>query len=266
MGLMLNKTLQYLLCIVLTATYLTACGGGGSGGTADDDAGGTSGSGGDPSGLVFSQDSALVLYVGQVVSSPASGPGTGAITYSSSDTGVATVDDSGNITAVAVGESTITAEQAADASHDAGSATLDVSVVAASFTLTAWLGKSNALVDFSPVLDGLEFYRSTDSDCDLSSYATCTFGQMDVLAGASVTDTAANASRSAFYSFVLSDKQVALTLAVEDLPAIEGLEVNSLGGRLFAVGGWTGYEKGGGDDVWVSEDGQHWAQIDQRNT
>lgn len=53
----------------------------------------------------------------------------GAITYESSDPAVATVDEYGNVTAVAVGTATITVSQAADTSYSAGSKTVTVTVV-----------------------------------------------------------------------------------------------------------------------------------------
>lgn len=53
---------------------------------------------------------------------------TGAVTYTSSATGVATVSSTGLITGVAKGTATITINQAADASYNAGSKTVSVTV------------------------------------------------------------------------------------------------------------------------------------------
>ena len=53
---------------------------------------------------------------------------TGAVTYTTSASGVATVSSSGLITAVAYGTATITINQAADASYNAGSKTVTVTV------------------------------------------------------------------------------------------------------------------------------------------
>ncbi len=53
---------------------------------------------------------------------------TGAVTYTTSASGVATVSSSGLITAVAYGTATITISQAADASYNAGSKTVTVTV------------------------------------------------------------------------------------------------------------------------------------------
>lgn len=57
--------------------------------------------------------------------------GSGAVTWNSSAEGVATVDESGNITAVAAGTTTITASIAANGGYAAGEATATVKVAAA---------------------------------------------------------------------------------------------------------------------------------------
>lgn len=212
-------------------------------------------------GLAFNQTNTLGLLLGQTVANPATSASTGTITYSSGNTSVATVDDDGTVTAVALGTSTITAAQAADTNYEADTATVMVNVIAANFTLTAWIGKTNSEINFSTGVDGVEFYRSTDSDCNLASYAVCDFGQLDILNGTIVTDTAATASRSAFYYFVNGSDQADLTLATLELPYMGGPEVLVFDGRLFAVGGYTGRNEGGGNDVWVSDDGRHWAQL-----
>lgn len=72
----------------------------------------------------------------------------GAITWESSNTEVATVDENGNVTAIAIGEATITANQAATDAYKAGSAQLIVTVIAAqpveTFDLTSTAGYKNS--------------------------------------------------------------------------------------------------------------------------
>lgn len=61
-----------------------------------------------------------------------------AITFTSADPAIATVDEEGNIVAVAVGETEITAEWAEDEAFNAGSATIKVTVTAKSKELLAY--------------------------------------------------------------------------------------------------------------------------------
>lgn len=61
---------------------------------------------------------------------------TGAVTYSSNNTAVATVGNNGQITAVAVGTATITISQASDGTYEAGEAQVTVTVTAAGNTET----------------------------------------------------------------------------------------------------------------------------------
>jgi hypothetical protein len=249
------------VAMALLLAALAGCGGGGGGGGSD------SGEHADTplasSKLAFNQAGPLSLTVGETLANPASGLGSGAISYSSNHTDIAAIDSAGNITALAPGSASISANQPADSVFAAGSASLVVNVVASpslDFTLTAWVGKTDTVAEFSSGADGVAFYRSTDSNCDLANYSTCANGQLDILNGSAVTDTAANSERSAFYRFVSGGARADLLLGVQELPLSRGFQVEELNGQLYAVGG---YRNGAavGDDVWVSSDGTHWAQL-----
>ena len=68
---------------------------------------------------------------------PTSGSGTGAVTYESSDTAVATVDiDSGEVIIKTIGTTTITATKAADANYNAATASYTLTVTIAALPLT----------------------------------------------------------------------------------------------------------------------------------
>ena len=83
--------------------------------------------------LVFTQAGPLNLVVGDTLSNVASGGlGTGVISYSSSDTTVATVDATGQLTVVGAGIAMITAEKAADTQYRAASANYLVQTTPAS--------------------------------------------------------------------------------------------------------------------------------------
>jgi len=64
--------------------------------------------------LIFELQGDLNVQVGSTIASVALGSGTGTVTYQSSNLAVATVDNEGQVTAISVGESTISASIAAD--------------------------------------------------------------------------------------------------------------------------------------------------------
>lgn len=69
------------------------------------------------------------IEIGEVFTNAINAPGSLAFTYASNNTNVATVDQNGNVTGVAVGTATITVSWAATAEYFAGSATYTVEVV-----------------------------------------------------------------------------------------------------------------------------------------
>lgn len=69
------------------------------------------------------------IEIGEVFTNAINAPGSLAFTYASNNTNVATVDQNGNVTGVAVGTATITVSWAATTEYFAGSATYTVEVV-----------------------------------------------------------------------------------------------------------------------------------------
>jgi Calx-beta domain/Bacterial Ig-like domain (group 2) len=86
--------------------------------------------------LAFLNKGPISLLVEAVYRNPfdtaVASPGTGAITYSSSNSSVASVDLSGSVLAVSLGTTTITASKAADAIYSSAVATYDIKVVSGS--------------------------------------------------------------------------------------------------------------------------------------
>ena len=80
--------------------------------------------------LTFASAGTATLNVGDDYSNPASGQGSGALSYSSSNTAVATVSAGGLVHAVAAGATRITASIAADAQYASATASYDVTVAA----------------------------------------------------------------------------------------------------------------------------------------
>jgi hypothetical protein len=255
---------------------LSACGGGSGSGSGDNgststgDAGGgdTEGgdtgdtSGGSPTvGVALAESEMLGMLVGDVDSNPATPSGSGALSYSSDNEAVASVDADGNITAVAWGKTTISVTQEADADHAASSDSVVVNVISDTFDITLRLGSGDTEADFSAGVDGMAFYRSTEALCDIVNYPSCENGQLDILNGMTVTDTVANAYRSAFYTFANGNNTRRYMLGRQRLPDLAGNAVATMNGYLYVVAGWTGWNEGGGNDVWVSSDGFGWHRL-----
>ncbi|OZG73540.1 hypothetical protein BTA51_11075 [Hahella sp. CCB-MM4] len=72
--------------------------------------------------LTFANPAGITGTVGEQYSNPATAPGSGTITYASANTGIATVDNTGKVTLVGGGSTTITASIAADSKYNATSA------------------------------------------------------------------------------------------------------------------------------------------------
>ena len=110
----MKKTLLFILILsMITILILTACGGNGAGGT-----GGSSSSGGSAqtNEPLTIYPSLLTVPLGQHVTLQATAKGNKAVTWSSSDTSVATIDENGRLSPVAEGETIITVALADDAS------------------------------------------------------------------------------------------------------------------------------------------------------
>lgn len=213
-----------------------------------------------PLSLGFTLSGPLALVVGDVTSNEAISPSAGAITYSSSNAAIADVDVNGQVTAYAAGSVTITADQVADGAYSADSVNYQVDVVTASFTLTTWIGENSSLVDFSADTDGIEFYRSSDGDCDISNYALCADGQLNVLNSTTVIDTAATTSQTGFYTFKHGTHQVNTKVSNQVFSKRTNTAVVEFNGQLFMSGGNTG-GLDCANDVWSSGDGATWTEL-----
>ncbi|MEJ2065126.1 MAG: hypothetical protein P8X74_17905 [Reinekea sp.] len=123
-------------------------------------------------------------------------------------------------------------------------------------TLKAWVGEANTHVETITSVDGLEFYRTTDADCDLANYATCTNGQMDILNGTDLTDTAFLLDQSAYYTLKVDNDQVSLPVSARHFQPRAHHEVVAFKGKLWVFGGLN--NNGRNMDIWSSVDGQNW--------
>ena len=210
--------------------------------------------------IAFADAGPLKLFVGDTASNVASGgAGSGATSYASSDTAIATVDASGQITLHAAGTATITATKAADTTYATASTNYGVDVVEKSFVMSGWIGATETDVSFSSGTDGVEFYRSSEANCDLANYNSCANGQLDILNDAPVTDSAALLAQVGYYTFKHGSAQVSTPIAFERWSERLGSQVVAFNNQLWVIGG-NDVSASNKNDVWSSSDGIVWTQ------
>ena len=123
-------------------------------------------------------------------------------------------------------------------------------------TQKAWIGADATELSFSAGSDGVELYRSTDANCDISNYTLCADGQMDILVdGLSVTDTALNTSRAAYYTASYNGNQTTSTVSPHELAADSYSKFVEFKGKLWFHSG--DYKNEG---VSSSTDGINWVK------
>jgi N-acetylneuraminic acid mutarotase len=192
------------------------------------------------------------------------GAGTGVITYQSSNTAVATVSSTGVVTFVTAGNTTITANKAADANYLAATASYSLTITSASaVTFQAWMGENDTQVTFAPSAASLEFLRSTQLDCNATNFPTCT-GTAASIAGSTPTDTIARLGRPVNW-WLRRGAVVSPPLRINPtrFTPRERLSAVSWRGKLWVIGGQPVPLIGSGtrSEVWNSDDGNHWTRL-----
>jgi len=153
-------------------------------------------------------------------------------------------------------DATETADSDSDAVGDNRDAFPTDPALTTSLTQKAWIGANDTALSFSAGSDGVELYRSTDADCDISNYSLCADGQMDILVdGLSVTDTALNTSRAAYYTASYNGNQTTSTVSPHEVATDSYSRVIEFKGKLWFHSG--DYKNEG---ISSSTDGINWAK------
>ena len=125
-------------------------------------------------------------------------------------------------------------------------------------SFNAWVGTNDSEIAFDKKLSGVEFYRSLDAACDITNYASCTEGQLDVLDGSTVVDTAFNLSETAYFKLKAGDSVSGVTaFAISGFSARADHQSVMFKGKLWVIGGLDREKL---NDVWSSSDGITWHQ------
>ena len=191
--------------------------------------------------------------------------GTGAITYSSSNPQVATVDPAtGAVTLVGAGQSDIKVRIAADAVYSSAEVTYFLVVPRPEgIPFEALIGYAGAQVTFPAWARGHDFLRSSQADCDVTQIRMCVDNQVDALTEMQrqVFDTSATTARNAMWWLQRPGIPAApLSLSHEKFFARSGPALAGFHGKLWLVGGHDSYDMLNAD-IWNSADGVFWTRV-----
>lgn len=184
-------------------------------------------------GIAWSASSCTVTYGGENNTFPTlSNPGKQTISYSSSNTGVATISEDGAITLVAEGETTITASAEANDAYEASSASYTLTVEGV--LKAAGLSWSESSVTATLAYDGNTFptlsnpnslavtYSSSDENiAKVASDGTVTLvgaGTASIIASSEATDV--YAAGSAYYTLKVVKNEVTLSWSESSFKAV----------------------------------------------
>ena len=177
--------------------------------------------------------------------------GTGALSFESSDTNVATVSADGEVSAIAIGSATITATKASDSSYLEATATTEVEVIPKleqtiafeqdSYTLT--VGETQTIAASGGDGTGTISYSSSDE-----SIATVTSeGLLTALASGSTTITAVKAADE-LYAEATATAAVTVEVAKPDAPT---LSLDWIGNSRLTVS-WQEVEEATGYNLYYA--------------
>lgn len=219
--------------------------------------------------IAFAQDGPITVLIGGTLTNAASGgAGTGAITYESSDTGVATVGAvSGIVTSVANGTVTITATKAADATFAQAQTTYTVKVRTTT-PLTGFISETSSEM-FLPQLIPDQYWSARADTCPTPAGINTCPGA-DVVGGPGVSlfhDINATLTTPAYHA-------LASGLAIEDATLVSARRFSERIGHAALFFKNRYWVLGGGEpqlptllataphrtlaDVWSSADGKTW--------
>ena len=234
------KNITYTIMLLI----LSGCGGSGSGPEEIDDVALVQ-------TIAFASSSYEIVIGNTETLQVTGGLGTGALSFESSDTNVATVSADGEVSAIAIGSATITATKASDSSYLEATATTQVEVIPKleqiiafgqdSYTLT--VGETQTIAASGGDGTGTISYSSSDE-----SIATVTSeGLLTALASGSTTITAVKAADE-LYAESTATAAVTVEVAKPDAPT---LSLDWIGNSRLTVS-WQEVEEATGYNLYYA--------------
>lgn len=210
--------------------------------------------------LTLERVNPVSLDVGETFHNTASGLGGGEISYTSSNEEIASVDENGIVTAKEVGNTIITATQAADEIYLQATSSYEVKV---GFTANAWIGENKTTLDVPTGTEGIQLYRTKNLDCDFINNFNCNAGLLDFLTPGTLTDNLTTLGNKTAYHFTNSNKSKGLNinLPLDELSGKKGASTLSFNNKIWIIGGYdarSDYFRDAHADVWSTVDGINW--------
>lgn len=209
-----------------------------------------------PQTVAFDAPGPLNRRTGDAFENLASGGGgTGAVSYASANTAVATVDaTSGIVTTLAAGSAVITATKAESANHLQAQASYTLNIrVRQVGTVTAWTDAAGTELRLPGAAIGAQLVRPTPAGCIQPDIAACMVLASTALTGNPIQDPAATLSRAAPY-WLSRGEGTGEPLLVGPT----GLAVSAYGGAAVAFKNRIWYYDFDLRRVLSSDDGQSW--------
>ncbi|RLV58141.1 hypothetical protein D5018_18880 [Parashewanella curva] len=198
--------------------------------------------------------------VGDKVKNQTTADGTGALTFTSQDEEVATVDQEGTVTMLKVGSTKIKVTIAADDTYSSASAEYDLTVTEAKNPkIIALIGEQNTPMKILDA-DGKQFYSATNN-CDALEGTDCENLYSKEIDDSEFIDDNAEQGQDAWVTIAKGNK-VGKTVITAKFPQRMLHTASAVfKNKLWMFGGRKGND--GHNEVWHSEDGTVWSQVKQ---
>ncbi|MDH5388608.1 MAG: hypothetical protein OEY06_09170 [Gammaproteobacteria bacterium] len=212
----------------------------------------------------FIENNSKYAFVGdQLTNTAVGGLGTGAITYSSDNPDIASINTTtGKVKILSSGATLIRVHKAEDSTYSAANDFYYINAVPKNIPFTAKIGSKDALLDFPAEANGLVLNHSTNAKCNLDNYRACQNSALDLLDGSNIVDTSTHHYQTSTYWLKHGDVQsYGATISSKQFSnryIHQAVNFNDgTGDKLWLIGGDGGSLK---NDVWSSSDGINWTQ------
>jgi hypothetical protein len=147
----------------------------------------------------------------------------------------------------------------------------DFSALPYSVWVSSWQGESDTLISFPSEVNGFEYHRSTDSNCDITEIESCDNAQADTLDNNFVTATGDLANPNSYGAHILrtgtessqrTPKLADLSYGDAQIGSWENFRSLVFNGKLWVTHGDNGNGYSSriySNYVWSSRDGQEWS-------
>lgn len=201
------------------------------------------------------------------------GSGQGALSFLSSNEAIASIDkDTGEVTLIANGVTTIQVTKAAESSYKAATAEYELTVTGPPDVLEINVGKLDSQLSLNGSFAPTNIYRYTNEDCDIENYAVCSQGNLTVVADEGqlpVDDSYISVDLPAFVVLERAGARTAPIKVEAKRPAFVrrmGQTMISFKGKLFVIAGQDNSAGESGNDtywyndIWSTVDGKSWVR------